>query len=103
MPTRLRVVPQKRPHRTKTAAPHRAGTGPILQRALGSLLRDARIARIARMWVRALQQENFFTARAIKLLINVERQAGAKGLGDIFCGRRVRVRSAAVIVLRGLR
>lgn len=64
----LGLLPQKRPHRTKTAAPHRAGTGPILQRALGSLLRDARIARIARMWVRALQQENF--SLPVRLIID---------------------------------
>ena len=36
--------------------------------------------------MRALQQENFLLP--VRLIINVEKQADARGLGVIFCGRQ---------------
>ena len=98
MPTRLRVVTAEAPSSNEdgctATAPERA---PYYNERWGRYYET-------HACVRALQQENFLLP--VRLIINVEKQADARGLGDCFSwtpGRQVRVRSAAVTVLRGLR
>ena len=56
----LGLLPRKRLHRTKAAAPRlrRNGSHPTMSAGVA-------ITRRTHVWVRALQQENFLTARAI--------------------------------------